>query len=340
MFGNDEPDLLLPARRTRWVQSSAASSIEEANSRASITAAYFFGDYVQHTIRRMKFDGNGNLSPGHELLAVRRNPGQPRHGRSGQAPRGAGRRALLRGHRLLRRGTRTRRRSGASGTASATSRRWRRRARRPPPGRRPCPSPSPSAGSSDPEGAPLSYSWTFGDGGTSTQANPTHTYQAPGQYVARLTVSDGTSTAVSSDLTIRGGHASDSDHPHPRDRSPLPGRRRDHLLRIGDRCGGRPAPGERLLLDDPLPPRVAHPSGGRAVHEHDERDAPDPHERARLPGLDQLRDRPHGHRLHRVDRVDVSDRHPGQGEPDLRHGAERADRDDRWGQQADAVRDR
>jgi PKD repeat protein len=52
---------------------------------------------------------------------------------------------------------------------------------------------------------PLSYSWTFGDGGTSTRANPTHTYQAPGQYIARLTVSDGTSTAVSSNLTIRVG---------------------------------------------------------------------------------------------------------------------------------------
>ena len=48
-----------------------------------------------------------------------------------------------------------------------------------------------SAGSSDPEGQPLSYSWTFGDNTTSTAANPTHTYSQPGQYSARLTVSDG-----------------------------------------------------------------------------------------------------------------------------------------------------
>jgi PKD repeat protein len=58
-----------------------------------------------------------------------------------------------------------------------------------------------SAGSSDPEGAPLTYSWTFGDGGTSTAANPTHTYVA-GAYSARLSVSDGTNTTTSSAINI------------------------------------------------------------------------------------------------------------------------------------------
>jgi PKD repeat protein len=48
-----------------------------------------------------------------------------------------------------------------------------------------------SAGSSDPEGQALSYSWTFGDGQTSTAANPTHTYTQQGSYSARLSVSDG-----------------------------------------------------------------------------------------------------------------------------------------------------
>ena len=55
-----------------------------------------------------------------------------------------------------------------------------------------------STGTSDPEGDPLSYSWAFGDGGTSTQSNPTHTYTASGQYTATLTVSDGTQTAFKS----------------------------------------------------------------------------------------------------------------------------------------------
>ncbi|MFN3403547.1 MAG: beta strand repeat-containing protein, partial [Cytophagaceae bacterium] len=35
-------------------------------------------------------------------------------------------------------------------------------------------------------GMPLSYQWNFGDGNTSTSANPTHTYAAPGTYTVTL----------------------------------------------------------------------------------------------------------------------------------------------------------
>lgn len=59
-----------------------------------------------------------------------------------------------------------------------------------------------SAGSYDPEGASLTYNWTFGDGTTSTVANPVHTYQAAGSYSAQLQVSDGTNTALSGVLTL------------------------------------------------------------------------------------------------------------------------------------------
>ena len=59
-----------------------------------------------------------------------------------------------------------------------------------------------SVGSLDPEGATLSYAWTFGDGATSTSANPSHTYSAAGAYSARLTVSDGVKTTSSSNLVI------------------------------------------------------------------------------------------------------------------------------------------
>ncbi|MFG2840917.1 ThuA domain-containing protein [Streptomyces zaomyceticus] len=47
-----------------------------------------------------------------------------------------------------------------------------------------------SAGSADPEGGDLTYAWDFGDGGTATDPNPTHTYTTNGSYTARLTVFD------------------------------------------------------------------------------------------------------------------------------------------------------
>jgi len=62
-----------------------------------------------------------------------------------------------------------------------------------------------SAGSSDPEGQALTYAWTFGDGGTSTAANPSHTYAQAGQYSARLSVSDGVNTTFSTPISISVG---------------------------------------------------------------------------------------------------------------------------------------
>ena len=59
-----------------------------------------------------------------------------------------------------------------------------------------------SAGSADPEGQPLSYSWTFGDGATSTSANPQHDYTRSGTFTVRLTVSDGIHSTLSSPVVI------------------------------------------------------------------------------------------------------------------------------------------
>lgn len=62
-----------------------------------------------------------------------------------------------------------------------------------------------SEGTSDPdEGQSMTYLWDFGDGGTSTDANPEHVYTANGEYAATLTVTDNTgrSGVVSVDVTV------------------------------------------------------------------------------------------------------------------------------------------
>jgi PKD repeat protein len=44
--------------------------------------------------------------------------------------------------------------------------------------------------SSDRDGTITGWSWDFGDGSSSIEANPTHTYQTPGRYRVTLTVTD------------------------------------------------------------------------------------------------------------------------------------------------------
>jgi len=65
-----------------------------------------------------------------------------------------------------------------------------------------------SQGSYDPDAQALSYAWTFGDGGTATQQNPTHVYNASGTYTARLTVTELTSPFASrtADVVITVGN--------------------------------------------------------------------------------------------------------------------------------------
>jgi glucose/arabinose dehydrogenase len=47
-----------------------------------------------------------------------------------------------------------------------------------------------SAGSHDPDGATLTFAWSFGDGAVSVAADPVHDYTSPGVYHAVLTVTD------------------------------------------------------------------------------------------------------------------------------------------------------
>ncbi|HEY9109660.1 MAG TPA: PKD domain-containing protein, partial [Roseateles sp.] len=61
--------------------------------------------------------------------------------------------------------------------------------------------------STDSGGTIGSHSWTFGDGGTSTATNPSHTYAAAGTYTVTETVTDSTSgktSSKSSSVTVSG----------------------------------------------------------------------------------------------------------------------------------------
>ena len=63
-----------------------------------------------------------------------------------------------------------------------------------------------SAGSVDSDGTISDYAWTFGDGGTSTLANPSHSYTAAGSFTATLTVTDnqGATADQSAPVTVNG----------------------------------------------------------------------------------------------------------------------------------------
>ncbi len=61
-----------------------------------------------------------------------------------------------------------------------------------------------TSSSFDNDGSISGYSWDFGDGGTSTDPNPSHTYGAGGTYLVTLTVTDdlGATSAISDNVTV------------------------------------------------------------------------------------------------------------------------------------------
>jgi PKD repeat protein len=67
---------------------------------------------------------------------------------------------------------------------------------------------------------PYSFAWDFGDGGTSTTQNPSHTYQDPGTYVARVTVTDEQGQIVTKEVSLTASLPSTGP---PGEREPSPG---------------------------------------------------------------------------------------------------------------------
>ncbi|MFF3323610.1 ThuA domain-containing protein [Streptomyces sp. NPDC002889] len=59
-----------------------------------------------------------------------------------------------------------------------------------------------SAGTTDADGDALTYAWDFGDGGTSTAADPTHTYKKNGTYTATVTAKDSTGRTGSASVHV------------------------------------------------------------------------------------------------------------------------------------------
>ena len=67
----------------------------------------------------------------------------------------------------------------------------------------------------DNDGTIVSYFWEFGDGKTSTAANPSHVYHEAGNYTVKLTVTDnyGATSYVEKNIVVGGGGASSSNTP-------------------------------------------------------------------------------------------------------------------------------
>lgn len=63
-----------------------------------------------------------------------------------------------------------------------------------------------SAGTADGDGDALTYAWDFGDGGTSTAANPSYTYKKNGTYIATVTAKDPSGRTGSASVHVTVGN--------------------------------------------------------------------------------------------------------------------------------------
>ncbi|MEM7219920.1 MAG: PKD domain-containing protein, partial [Pseudomonadota bacterium] len=68
-----------------------------------------------------------------------------------------------------------------------------------------------ASGSSDSNGSIVAYDWDFGDGNTSTDAMPSHTYSVGGDFTVTLTVTDNDGETASATQSVFAGEAPDEE---------------------------------------------------------------------------------------------------------------------------------
>ncbi len=150
---------------------------------------YFFADYVNNFIQRIVFDANNNVS---RVVSFATNINTPVHLELG--PDG------MLYYLSIFDGTIKRIRfNGSAPTAVAAASR--------PSAATPYVIAFSSNGSSNPAGGTLAYLWEFGDGTTSTAANPSHTYVTTGvkTYAVKLTVTNSQGLTASATVNVTVG---------------------------------------------------------------------------------------------------------------------------------------
>ncbi|GLZ28912.1 hypothetical protein Lesp02_11020 [Lentzea sp. NBRC 105346] len=156
---------------------------------AEYQGSFFFGDYAQGWIKRAKLDGSGNVTSVQDFDTQAGSVVDLK-----VAPDGSLYYITYYPGALYRVGYNTTSHDPIAVSTSDVTK-----------GDEPLTVHFSSAGSNDPDGDPITYLWTFGDGTTSTDPNPTHTYIAKGVYTARLTVSDGTGQTSATPIVLQAG---------------------------------------------------------------------------------------------------------------------------------------
>jgi hypothetical protein len=116
----------------------------------------------------------------------------------------------------------------------------------------------------DPDGSVVAWSWEFGDGGTSSDQNPNHTYTAPGIYsvIEVITDNTGISTTCRNGIEVTAACACDGAVVRIlTDRRPRVGSRRQIVAHVVNR--GPDACCFEVDLPDHLPEK--RPAGGGQV---------------------------------------------------------------------------